>query len=136
MIDDEEGIRRALLRLLRSAGLEARAFNSGKKFLDSIDLQRPACILIDLQMPEISGFDVIEKLHELAPELPVIVLTAQRVSEEQKKVRLSRVVDVLSKPVHDIELFKSIAIALDTKIQNNQPLNTYYQAASHILQES
>ncbi|MFZ6672616.1 response regulator [Undibacterium sp. Xuan67W] len=122
VIDDDEGIRRALLRLLRSAGMEAHAFSSGKKFLTSRCLNRPACILIDLQMPEISGFEVIEKLQVFDPELPVIVLTGQDVSEEQKKDRLGRVLRILHKPVHDIELFNTISLALNTKPTDSQTI--------------
>lgn len=112
VIDDEEAIRRALLRLLRSVGLEAHAFISGKAFLDSLRLRSPACVLLDLNMPDMSGFAVIEKLAQLQPELPVIILTGQDVGERQRNSDLAHVIAVLQKPVHDQELFSVIATAL------------------------
>lgn len=112
VIDDEEGIRRALLRLLRSAGLEAHAFASGKVFLDSLRIRRPACVLLDLHMQDMSGFAVIERLEKIAHELPVIILTGQDLSEKQRNADLAHALTVLQKPVNDQELFAAIAAAL------------------------
>ena len=112
VIDDEEAIRRALLRLLRSAGLEAHAFISGKAFLDSLSVRSPACVLLDLNMPDMSGIAVIEQLAQLRPELPVIVLTGQDVGGRQRNSDLAQAVAVLQKPINDQELFAAIPTAL------------------------
>lgn len=120
MIDDEEGIRRALLRLLRSAGQEAHAFISGKSFLDSLQTRQPGCVLLDLHMPDMSGFAVIKRLQQIAPALPVIVLTGQDISEKQKTDYLAHAHALLRKPVDDANLFETIATAL-TESSNNIP---------------
>lgn len=112
VIDDDEAVRRALIRLLRSAGLEAHAFKSGELFLESLSKKRPACLLLDLQMPEMSGFAVIEKLKQFAVGLPVIVLTGQDISEKQTNGDLTYPLAVLQKPVNDEELLTSISAAL------------------------
>lgn len=129
VIDDEEAIRRALLRLLRSAGMEAHAFLSGKAFLDSLRLRSPACVLLDLNMPDMSGFAVIEKLAQLQPELPVVILTGQDVREKQRNSDLSHAVAMLQKPVHDQELFAAIATALIHR--DKQILNPNCNPAVH-----
>lgn len=112
VIDDEEGIRRALLRLLRSAGLEAHAFASGKAFLDSLRIRQPACVLLDLHMQDMSGFAVIKRLAQIALELPVIIMTGQDLSEKQRDADLAHALTVLQKPVNDQELFAAISAAL------------------------
>lgn len=108
VIDDEEGIRRALLRLLRSAGIEARAFSSGEEFFQNLGETRPACLLLDLHMPELTGFVAIEKLIQIAPDLPVIILTGQTVSKKQRHDDLSHAFAILQKPINDQELFSAI----------------------------
>lgn len=112
VIDDEEAIRRALLRLLRSAGLEAQAFASGKSFLDNVNTNPPTCVLLDLHMRDMSGYVIIEKLKQLAPELPVVILTGQHVSEKQRCTDLFHALAVLQKPVNDQELFATLESAL------------------------
>lgn len=112
VIDDEEGIRRSLLRLLRSAGLEAHAFVSGKVFLGSLQSRQPACVLLDLHMLDMSGFAVIAQLAQIAPELPVVILTGQEVSEKQRNADLAHALAILQKPVDDQELFATITSAL------------------------
>ncbi|BBB62752.1 response regulator [Undibacterium sp. KW1] len=120
VVDDEEGIRRSLLRLLRSAGLEAHAFVSGKVFLGSLESRQPACVLLDLHMLDMSGFAVIAQLAQIAPELPVVILTGQEVSEKQRNADLAHALAVLQKPVDDQELFAAITSALIKK--DKQPL--------------
>lgn len=121
VIDDEEGIRRSLLRLLRSAGLEAHAFVSGKVFLGSLQSRQPACVLLDLHMLDMSGFAVIEQLALIAPELPVVILTGQEVSEKQRNADLAHALAILQKPVDDQELFATITSALINT--DKQPLH-------------
>ncbi|BBB68695.1 response regulator [Undibacterium sp. YM2] len=129
VIDDEEGIRRSLLRLLRSAGLEAHAFVSGKVFLGSLESRQPACVLLDLHMLDMSGFAVIEQLALIAPELPVVILTGQEVSERQRNADLAHALAVLQKPVDDQELFATIATVLMNP--NKQALSQNDNLAAH-----
>jgi FixJ family two-component response regulator len=63
VVDDEESVRRALIRLLRAADMDAEAFASGEAFLSSLDKFRPDCVVLDLQMPGLTGRDVQRRLH-------------------------------------------------------------------------
>ena len=55
VVDDEESVRRALIRLLRAANMDAEAFASGEAFLESLEKFRPDCVVLDLQMPGTHG---------------------------------------------------------------------------------
>jgi FixJ family two-component response regulator len=57
-VDDEEPIRKALSRLIRSAGMEVETFPSGAELLESFSARRPDCIVLDLHMPAVNGFEV------------------------------------------------------------------------------
>ena len=77
VVDDEEPIRKALMRLLRSAGLSVETFGSGSEFLQSLDTRLPDCVVLDLHMPQMNGFSVQAHLARKCAELPVIIVTGQ-----------------------------------------------------------
>jgi FixJ family two-component response regulator len=77
LIDDDESVRRALQRLLRSAGLDVKAFSSAEEFLQSGNLdEKGACIILDIRMPGLTGFDLQEKLASKGVRIPVISVSA------------------------------------------------------------
>ena len=75
IVDDEQSVRKALERLLRSAGYSVEAFGSGNEFLDSIRMRKPDCVVLDLHMPEMDGFEVQTQLVERGARVPVVVIT-------------------------------------------------------------
>jgi FixJ family two-component response regulator len=76
IIDDEESIRRALLRIFRQTEIEAEAFESAASFLNTLDDHPPDCIVLDLKMPGITGFGLLRELVQHDSPPPVIVLSA------------------------------------------------------------
>lgn len=76
VVDDEESVRRAVLRVLRAAGFCARGFASGAEFLNSWHFDRPDCLVLDLQMPGISGVEVQKSLVSAGAQFPVVIITA------------------------------------------------------------
>jgi len=76
VVDDEESIRRALVRLLRAGHYRAEAFSCGGAFLASLADHVPSCVILDLQMPLMTGLDVQQRLRDAGIELPVIIITA------------------------------------------------------------
>jgi FixJ family two-component response regulator len=76
VVDDDDSIRRALTRLLRDYHFEVLAFSSGQEFLNSLRKQRPDCVILDFQMPELTGGDVQCLLSLAGIQLPIIIMTA------------------------------------------------------------
>jgi FixJ family two-component response regulator len=76
VVDDEESIRRAMVRLLRSAHYRAAAFNSAGAFLASLAERVPECVVVDLQMPTMTGLELQEELVQLGEPLPIVIITA------------------------------------------------------------
>ena len=119
IVDDEEHIRKALRRLLVSAGLDVETFRSGAEFLDSLRTQRPDCVVLDLHMPLMSGFAVQARLAEAGERIPVLIITGHDSPETRDQALLGQPVAYLAKPVNDKELLDAIELALAS---NGTPL--------------
>jgi FixJ family two-component response regulator len=119
VVDDEEHIRKALRRLLVSAGLEVEIFMSGAEFLDSLRTRRPDCVVLDLHMPLMSGFAVQARLAEASDRIPVLIITGRDSPETREQAFAAQPVAYLSKPVNDKDLLDAIEQALG---RNRAPL--------------
>ena len=76
VVDDEAPVRVAVGRLLRLADYDVAAFASGEEFLGSLASCQPACVLLDVHMPGLTGFDVIKQMRGAHIDIPVIFITA------------------------------------------------------------
>jgi FixJ family two-component response regulator len=76
VVDDEESVRRAFARMLIASLFDVDVFASGQEFLDSLDKGHPDCIVLDLQMPGLTGRDVQRQLAIDHVRVPIIVVTA------------------------------------------------------------
>ena len=77
VVDDEAPVRTALGRLLRLAQYDVATFESGAAFLNSLDVRRPGCVLLDVHMPGLTGFDVHERMRAAGNvDVPVVFITA------------------------------------------------------------
>lgn len=76
VVDDEPSVRRALERLLRASAIEVKSFASGSALLESLKTQRPDCIVLDIQMPGITGRDVQKSLAAAHIRIPIVIITA------------------------------------------------------------
>jgi FixJ family two-component response regulator len=108
LIDDDESVRRALQRLLRSAGFEVKAFSSGEAFLQSENLDVRACIVLDIRMPGLTGFDLQEKLASRGIRIPVITVSAFDDAETRERARKLGAVAFFRKPVDGQALIDAI----------------------------
>lgn len=75
IVDDDAAVRDALHLLIETAGLSGRCFASAESFLQHYDPALPACLLLDVRMPEMNGIDLQQRLKEQNIELPVIVIS-------------------------------------------------------------
>jgi signal transduction histidine kinase/DNA-binding response OmpR family regulator len=99
VVDDEESVRRLVLESLRGNGYEIREAAGGEEALEKIAAQRPDAVILDLIMPGLDGFAVLDELQADAETrlLPVIVLTAKRLSAEDRQRLVDRSVTLLEK---------------------------------------
>ena len=76
VVDDEESVRRALARMLGASQFDVDVFASGQEFLDSLRTRLPDCLILDYQMPGLTGRDVQRRLTLAQAQVPIIVMTA------------------------------------------------------------
>lgn len=113
IVDDDESVRRAIKRLLRSAGLASETFKSGDEFLemfDSIPSYRPACIVLDVQMPGLNGLEIQRRLG--ASAIPVIFITAHDEAGVREQALAAGAAAYLRKPFNDEVLIEAVRTAL------------------------
>jgi FixJ family two-component response regulator len=121
IIDDDESIRRALARLVRSIGMEARTFHSPKEFLDHEDLREVQCMLLDVRLPGMSGLDLYEHMLATGRVVPVIFITAHPNEASRSRARMLDAVAYLEKPIDDQRLLSAIELALKSYRRPNRP---------------
>jgi two-component system, LuxR family, response regulator FixJ len=113
VVDDDADVRVAMTRLLDSAGFAVRSFASGADFLSSIAAQKPDCVVLDLHMPGMSGFDVQSAILSGHPGLPVIAITGHDTPETRARAMRLGALVYLCKPVDDMALMTAIGEAMD-----------------------
>ena len=111
VVDDEEPVRKALKRLVRSAGLSVEAFGSGAEFLKSLDTRLPSCVVLDLHMPDVDGFNVQAHLARKHAALPVIIVTGHDFPNVRERAMAGGASAFLRKPVHERALLDAISEA-------------------------
>jgi FixJ family two-component response regulator len=111
VIDDDESVRKALMRLMRSAGLSVETFASSAEFLKSLDTRLPDCVVLDLYMPHMNGFNVQAHLAQKHAALPVIVFTGHDLPQARERAMAGGASAFLRKPVHDSILLDAISAA-------------------------
>lgn len=111
LIDDDEGVRRSVGFMLRTAGFEVVAYQSGVAFLALVDAATTGCILVDVRMPEVDGLEVQAILTSRGIALPVIVLTGHGDITLAVRAIKAGAVDFIEKPFEKADLFASIEAA-------------------------
>ena len=115
IVDDDESVCRAVRRLVRSLSMDAETFSSGKQFLDLIDAMpsfQPNCLVLDMQMPEMNGIDVQNRLTMSGNKVPVIFITAHDEVGVREKALAAGAMAFLRKPFDDELLVKTLREAL------------------------
>ena len=112
VVDDDADVRVALARLVSSAGFVVETFASGAEFLRSVQDHEPDCVVLDLHMPEMSGFDVQGALASGHPALPVVVMTGHDTSESRARAAQLGAKVYLRKPINDAALLVAIGDAI------------------------
>jgi len=112
IVDDDEAVRDSLAMLVESAGMKAETFASSREFLAKSAYPQPACVLLDVHMPEMSGLQLQDELARRAIRLPVVVMTGQADVPLAVRAMKAGAVDFLEKPFTDELLLDTIKRAL------------------------
>ena len=112
IVEDEQTVRRALERLLTSAGLSVRAFQGVEEFMRAEIETRDACVLADIDLGGSTALGLPAQLKQAGKALPVIFVTAWDSSEIREKVRLAGGAGYFRKPVDDQALIDAIEWAI------------------------
>lgn len=115
LVDDDPSMCRALVRLVASQGLTPRAFTSAQEFLDSGTPNRPACLVLDIRMPGLSGLDLQTALAQRNLDLPIVFITGHGDVRTSVRAMKQGAVDFLLKPFshHDLATVIHQALAKD-----------------------
>ncbi|OGU19863.1 MAG: DNA-binding response regulator [Hydrogenophilales bacterium RIFOXYD1_FULL_62_11] len=129
VVDDDDAVRRSLTRLLRSAGWNAEAFASAGDLLERAPITGPGCVLLDVNMPGMSGLELQERLSDAGIPLPVVFLTGKGDIPMSVHAMKHGAVDFLVKPVEESVLFQ----ALEQAIRRQAAETTTRQGRDSIL---
>jgi FixJ family two-component response regulator len=113
VVDDDESVRVALKRLMRSAGLKVETFASAREFLNNCVTNRIGILVLDVRMPEMSGLELQKQLAASGAEIPVIFISAHEDSRAFELALAAGAVAFLYKPFDDQDLLAAIYRALD-----------------------
>lgn len=118
VVDDDDGMRRALSVLMTTVGYEPTAFAKPGEFLAKYDPNRPACLVLDVRMPEMSGLEVQQQLNRSGAMLPVILITGHGDIPMAVQAMKDGAFDFLQKPFRDQDLLDRINAALKLDAEN------------------
>ena len=111
VVDDDDSIRRALKRLLRSAGYHALTFASAEDFLDSSSCSGEGCLVLDIRLPGMTGLDLQEKLASSGAKYSIIFMTAHDNPQWRERAKKAGAIAYLTKPFGDQSLLDAIQFA-------------------------
>src|ERR1700722_7794941 len=104
VIDDDDCVRDSTVALLKAAGIASRGYASGDAFLNDLDSSSRGCILLDLHMPVLSGFQVLDRLRAMRNKLPVILFSGRADPATEKLAKNSGAAALLPKPFSPAQL--------------------------------
>jgi len=113
LVEDEDSVRRSLALLLQLHGYAAVAFASAEEFLAHGMRARPACVLVDIRLPGISGLELQARMAKERGAPPVLLMTAQGDAAIARTALLQGASDFLEKPIDEAELVRALDSALD-----------------------
>lgn len=120
IVDDDEAVRDSLQVLLETMGYAIRAYESGPDFLDDCATLETACVLLDVRMPKMSGMEVQRLLHDIRPDLAVIIVTGHGDVTMAVQAMQAGAIDFIEKPFQEEVLLASIEHALSLAERSHQ----------------
>lgn len=115
LVDDDASVRKALQRLIRAAGFEVESFADAAGYLASPMPPAPACMVLDIRMPAMTGFELQGAIVGTPRALPVVFITGHGDEDVRSQALEAGAVDLLFKPIDEEELVSAIEKALETR---------------------
>jgi len=109
IIEDDESVRRALRRLIRSVGLEVEAFATAEEFLESIEQTIPICLILDVNLPGLNGLELQRRLQAEGRNIPVVVITAYANEEMREQALKAGAIAFLPKPFEERIILQAVS---------------------------
>jgi len=113
IVDDDLSVREGLETLIRSAGWRVETFASAQEFLARPRDEAPSCLILDLQLPGLSGLDLQKRMAELELEIPIVFLTGHGNIPASVQAMKAGAVEFLTKPFDEQELLRAIEEAIE-----------------------
>jgi FixJ family two-component response regulator len=111
IVDDDPSVLKALARLLGGRSWTTKTYRSGQQFIASLPGGMPACLVADLQMPEMTGLELQQALTRKGIRIPTIIITAHDQPGMRERCMAAGAVAFFAKPVQDKLLFTAIDVA-------------------------
>jgi FixJ family two-component response regulator len=119
IVDDDAGMRTSLSWLLESVGVKSAGFASAAEFLQAFDAEIPACLVLDVRMPEVSGFDVQAALNIRDANLPIIFVSGHGDISMSVRALQNGAIDFVEKPYNSQQMLDRVQCALKLAMQRN-----------------
>jgi FixJ family two-component response regulator len=113
IVDDDQSVRNALEDLLESVGLQVRSFGSPQEFLHSKRSDTPACLVLDIRMPGMSGLDFQREMAKWSIRIPIVFITAHGDIPMSVQAMKAGAVEFLTKPFRDQDLLDAIRLGIE-----------------------
>jgi FixJ family two-component response regulator len=123
IVDDDTSFRSSMSRLLRASGYRTAIYESGSNFLEKLPIDEAGCILLDLQMAGVNGFELQDRLGKSSNTLPIIFLTAHGDIKSGVQAIKAGAEDFLPKPVTKEALFECVERALVRNLEQREQLD-------------
>lgn len=115
IVDDDEAVQDSLRALLESADLNVAAYGSGADFFETFEKGSPGCVVLDVDLPGMSGLEVMWRLAEIDADMPVILISGRHDADSLNRRRNGAALAVLEKPMREDLLLRTIDEALAGK---------------------
>jgi FixJ family two-component response regulator len=116
IVDDDAPVREAIRRLIKSVGMNARAYASAEDFLSSNHAQDTSCLILDVQMTGMSGLELQQQLTNNGYRIPIIFISAHSNGQIRNQAITAGAVDFLFKPFSEDALVDAVHAALSTPL--------------------
>jgi FixJ family two-component response regulator len=121
VVDDDPSIREALKSLMRSVRFDVDTYGSAEEFLASADLDKTGCLILDVYLPGMNGFELQEQLRSADRKIPVVFITAHADEISRQRAMAAGAAEFLGKPVRREALFRAIESAIHSGNEDFHP---------------